>query len=638
MEKRIAEIAIPISIAFKEVFDYRIPEDLRPCVRVGCRVLVPFRTTRVMGYAVRLKNHSPFESKLKPLLKNLDAEPVLDDELWDLARMIEKNYFCSLADAIRTVLPTGLKDLKKPLPEYGAPLPWDPGNPTLTQDEERLLSEKELDKDLVVIHDLTDADRWNIYSAAIRQTLRRKQSVIFLVPDHKKIIFALERLQLSCEPFIISSSIKASQNLASWVRIKNLSCCFVIGTRSAVFAPVKNCGCVIIDEEEHFAYRQDQVPHYRTIPIALAKAQRARSKVILGSFMPSLETLHFVKERKGGYWKCGALNAQAAALKLIDTRQERRFKGRERIISGVLEHRIAEGLGRKEKLLVFVNKKGFSTFLACKRCNTTQTCPRCSSSLVYHFREKIVSCPKCSYRNEAPDLCPACKSSYVKYSGYGIEKVESELLRLFPSSRIKTYTHATLENETYDIMLATQGLFEDPAWSRHSFETVIVLLCEQMLSHVDFRSTERTFMKLARLLRVSKKECLIQTEILDNHAFTALRQGNTDIFFEHEEAQRRELGLPPFRELAAITVRSAKQSAALAGAADIFKRLNKSAARRPDIQIYEPAACIPLKVRGNFRYQISIKTKTADLVPEILATACSTKDRGVIVTFDPTPP
>lgn len=637
MEKRIAEIAIPISIAFKDVFDYRVPDGIRPSVRVGCRVLVPFRSSRVMGYVVRLKNRSNFESKLKPLLKNLDAEPVLSDELWDLALLIRQNYFCSLADAIRTVLPTGLKNLKKPLPEYPEKDILNTGFPQPTEEEEKIASEKELDKDLVLIHDLTDADRWKIYAAGIRKALRSKQSVLFLVPDHKKILPALECLQLPLEPFIMSSNIKASQNLASWVQIKKSPFSFVIGTRSAVFAPVNNLGLVIIDEEEHFAYRQDQVPHYRTTRIALARAQHACAKVILGSFMPTLETYSLVKRRKGGYCKLGVLNAQRSAIKLIDTRHEKRFKGRERIVSGVLEHRIAECLERKEKLLIFVNKKGFSTFLACHKCKTTQTCPRCSSSLVYHFKEKIVSCPQCSYRGEALDLCPFCKSSYVKYSGYGIEKVESELLRLFPSSRIIMYDRKIHENEAYDIMLATQGLFEDPAWSRYIFDTVIVLSCGQMLSHVDFRSTERTFLKLARLLRMTKKECLIQTDILENNALLSLQQGDTGGFYERELKQRRELGLPPAGELASIYVRCAKQPMALAGAIEIFKKLKKSAALSPDFQIYEPAACIPLKVRGNFRYQILIKAKALNNLTKFLRTAHPKKNRGMIVTFDPSP-
>lgn len=636
MKKRIAEVAIPISIALNEVFDYLLPQDCQSPIEVGCRVVVPFRNFSVMGYVIRLKNSSPYEKKLKTILRNLDSQPALNLELFDLADMLRKRYFCSLADAIHTVMPSGLKNSRKPLGEFPKEIHNDGLVLSLSPQEQESLTRKELREPLVLVlvHDITEKEKWRIYSALIKQALIQKKSVIFLVPDHQKISRALGYLDIGIKSSILSSNVKTSDSINTWMTIKNSDFSFVIGTRSAVFAPVNNLGLIIIDEEDHFAYRQDQVPHYRTAQVAFERTKRHSASLVLGSFTPSLETIAWIKSDNGQYLRLGEINKNAI-IKLIDMRQERGFKARDRIISGILEHRIADCLERKVKMLIFANKKGFSTFLYCKKCKTIQTCPRCSTSLVYNFKDKSVCCPKCPYTQKAIDLCPACRSAYVKYFGYGIEKVESELLRLFPSAKIAPYAAGKVA--AYDIMLATQGLLEDASWDQFAFDTVAVLSCEQMLGHVDFRSTEKTFAKLIRLLFLAKIEFLIQSRVLENNALICLQRRDIDAFYQNELKQRQEFDLPPATEIAALIVRSGKQNKALEGAQEIFRTLKKKAARQPGIQIFEPSASMPLKVRGNYRYQILIKYKQLEPVSKALRFVLEKRSHNLIVTFDPTP-
>ncbi|HAJ56619.1 MAG TPA: primosomal protein N' [Candidatus Omnitrophica bacterium] len=628
----IAEVAIPISIALNEVFDYLIPQDLSPKVEVGCRVLVPFRNFSIMGYVTRLKNTSPYKNKLKPILNNLDSTPVINEELFELADILRRRYFCSLADAIHTVLPSGLKNSKKPIPTDETNRSVLFVSSGLSREEGELLADKELQKPLVLIQDLSEKGKWPVYSALIKQTLKDKKSVIFLVPDHQKIKPALEHMKIGIEPFIISSNIPPAESVGAWIGIKNSDLSFVIGTRSAIFAPVNNLGLVIIEDEGHFAYRQDQVPHYHATKIALERARKYTAKLVLGSFTPLLETISWIKDAGGGYLRLGGINSQPD-IKLIDMRQERGFKARDRIISGVLEHRVADCLQRGVKMLIFANKKGFSTFLYCKKCKTIQTCPRCSSSLIYNFKEKTVSCPKCPYAHESIDLCPVCRSAYVKYFGYGIEKVESELLRLFPSAKIALYGPAKAGD--YDIMLATQSLLEDPAWSGYAFDTVAVLSCEQMLGHVDFRSTEVTFARLLKLLFLANGQFLIQTRVLENNALTSLQHRDIDAFYDNELKQREELGLPPATQLAALAIRSKKQANSEEGAEEIFKSLKNRYAKTGGVKIFEPLPAIPLKVRGNYRYQILIKYKELEPVLKALNSVLKKRNHNLIITFDP---
>ncbi len=633
MPKIIAEVAIPISIALNEQFDYLVPGSMLPKVSVGCRVLVPFRASCLLGYVVRLKNSSPFASKLKPVLENLDERPVLDDEFFSLARKIQNDYFCSFADAIETVLPQGIKKSRKPFPDETRIaaqkiLPFD-----LSEKESLTLSREELKKSVVLVQDLTNLDRWAIYGALIKKTLNAKKSVIFMVPDQEKIRPAIEFLKIGFEPFIFNSRVTQRESLKTWITVKDADFSFCLGTRSAVFAPVKNLGLIIIEEEDHFAYRQDQVPHYRTADIALQRSLDHNAQLVLGSFPLSLDAYYDFKESRASYLK---LKRQEAwpLVRVLDMRHEFRGKGRERVVSKLLEYHLANCLERKDKILVFSHQKGFSTFLYCQNCKKTQTCPRCSSSLRYHFKEKILTCPTCSFKTASYEICPHCRSAYVKYSGFGLEKVESELARLFPTVKIGLYEKAPKEPFSCDIMLATQQFLEDPYVSRYVFDSVCLLSCDQMFGHIDFRSTEKTYARLLRLLSLAKKEMSLETHMVDNFAFKFLNNGDADGFMEQELKERKDLKLPPVLKIATLTVRSLDETKARDTALGYYNKLNKGGR---SYEVFEPLGSIPFKVRGNYRYQILIKYKKLDAIRKPINKIIGERSRGVIATFDPSP-
>jgi primosomal protein N' len=183
MKNRIAEVALPISIALNQEFDYLIPEDLDPPVSIGCRVLVPFRTSVILGYVTKLKKYSPFEKKLRPIAKNFDRIPILNAELLEIAHKIQENYFCSYADSIESVIPIGLKKLHRSLPKIEDIVP-EPRTPTLPLQELEPLVRDIPQSKVVLIHDLSNQKRWDINAALIKKTLNEKKSVIFLVPDN----------------------------------------------------------------------------------------------------------------------------------------------------------------------------------------------------------------------------------------------------------------------------------------------------------------------------------------------------------------------------------------------------------------------------------------------------------------------
>ena len=620
----IAEVAIPISIALNEQFDYSIPASLTPKVSIGCRVLVPFRTSIILGYVVKLKVHSKFMRQLRPILKNLDSQPILDDELFKIAHKIQKEYFCSLAQAIQVILPIGVKNTKSAISE-------DQEQPKQTIPCFDIKTTEEPKSHIVLIQDLSNKTRWIKYAAFIKSTLNAKKSVIFLIPDHEKINSAIEFLNLGISPFIITSSISAQGSLRAWTAIKKAPYSFVLGTRSAIFAPVNNLGLIIIEEEEHFAYRQDQVPHYKAFEMALERIKEHKAKLVLGSFVLSLDAYYLYKKHKASYI-CLERPEPWPKVRIIDMRQEYVPKGKEKIISKSLEYQIANILQRNGKLLIFVNQKGFSTFLYCPKCKKTQTCPRCSSSLKYHFKEKAVICPSCTFKTAAFDICPACRSTYIKYSGYGLEKVESELIRLFPSLKIHSYEKREAVLPPYDIMLATAQFLENPYFNTYSFDTVCVIACEQMLGHMDFRSTEKTFSRLFKLRSCASKEIILQTHVVENDALQLLKDNDPSAFFKEELKARKELKLPPVARMAALNIRSKNETSAKNKANTFYKKLKKLTG---NYEALEPMACVPFKVRGNYRYQILIKYDSLDSIQNIIKAMASERKQNVIVTFEP---
>ncbi|MFH0876716.1 MAG: primosomal protein N' [Candidatus Omnitrophota bacterium] len=632
---RIAEVALPISIALNESFDYRIPTNLSGNLNVGCRVLVPFRSSILIGTVIKIKNRSAYRNILKPILKSIDSEPLLDTMFLDLARTIQKKYFCSLADAINVMLPSSLKHSRKPLmlEEPDADARFTCGNLTLDGQEADFLARKETKAKLLLISDHTNQKRWMAYRALVKKTLQKQQSAIVLVPDHRKIPFALQCLNLPCLPFIVSSSIKPHKVACDWLRMRRQPFSFVVGTRSAVFAPVRNLGLVVIDEEDHFAYRQDQVPHYQAHDIACERSKGNDVRIVFGSCLPSLETLSRQELQHISLGDCDPL----AAVRLIDTHREHVPRSRPKVISYVLEQHLAQTLEEKGKVLLFGHKKGFSTFLYCSHCKKTLTCPHCSSSLRHYYKESQLRCPSCSYKTPLEELCPRCQRSYVKYAGYGLEKIESEVHRLFPTAKICVYPFEKNgpSAASCDIMCASQDFLESPLHAQTCFDCVAVLGCEQMLGQVDFRCAERTFARLWQLLLLAKKELLIQSQMVDHHALSFLAKHDPEGFLRQELQERQDSSLPPSVGLACLFIRGTNQAKTLEAAEAIYKKLKKSVARIEDAETFAPVPEIPIKKRKNFWYHILIKYKTFNRLVAPIRSCLQQRRGGVIVTCDP---
>jgi primosomal protein N' (replication factor Y) len=275
--KRIAEVAVPVSLALDETFDYRIPTHCRNRLAVGCRVRVPFGRRQLIGYVTAFKHTSRYENKLKPLSDCLDTQgPLLNDRLMSLARFLSREYFCSLAQGCETVLPRPLRMSTAnaaTTEETQTAASLDP----LTHEEKTFLDHLEPDKNIYVIEDVSGGERWKIYRALIKSTLAQGRDVLALVPDYAMVAHAKEQLKTGIPACVISSHEKPAVVRSSWLKAQQDTGVLVIGTRSAIFSPVRRPGLIIVDQEGHFAYRQQQVPNYH-FGISRSRSRRMRAQ------------------------------------------------------------------------------------------------------------------------------------------------------------------------------------------------------------------------------------------------------------------------------------------------------------------------------------------------------------------------
>jgi primosomal protein N' (replication factor Y) len=485
-----------------------------------------------------------------------------------------------------------------------------------------------------VIHDLDGRLRWDSYFLEVRNALHNKASVIILLPD---IPDALKARDLLNKQLGIAAQLlyrKQPNELEEWLKIKSTEPKVIVGTRSAVFAPLVNLGLMIIDEEENSAYKQDQVPHYHARQAAILRSKLEGFKLILGSRAPSLESF-YLGRAKGSRYTLIPRKKEYPEVKVIDTRHLSFAENRNKaILSKLLEDALYAVLNAKGKALLFLNRKGFATSAACHNCGKLLKCPRCNLSLVYHYKEDILSCHYCNFKMPPPKICPQCNAGYIKFFGTGTEKIESELSRIFPQARIKILDDQDLSAENTDIAIATSGVIKRVELD---FDLIGVLGIDNTLNRVDFRAAEKAFGLLAGLMALTPKRFLIQTGFPAHHCFQALLKKDVNFFYSEELRQRRQLAFSPYRHLAAIRLRGKKEERVQETAGLLFNKL-KEAVPGKAVEVISANPSNPPKLRGNFYWQVLLRSKNALSISAFLKNSLKDfRHSGIIVTVDVDP-
>ncbi|MDP2927653.1 MAG: primosomal protein N' [Candidatus Omnitrophota bacterium] len=591
-------------------FDYLVPVGLEAKVNIGARVWVNFRNKKEVAYVVELNNKTKIK-KLKEIISVIDLFPILDDSMLQLTKELAEYYCCSWGEAIEAALPDELrkgKDLNQ----------GDGSLNKVSEKENRPLSLEKGKRPLFV----QGFDRIPVYLREIKKVLAAKKSVIILCSNIAAVERVKEKLEKSLGKEVFISFRKQPNELEIWEKIRQADYCVVAGTRSSIFSCVNNLGLMIIDQEEDQVYKQEQVPHYHAREVGLMRAQIQGSGVILGSHCLSLESFYLLQK---GKLDLEVIPSKLAypLVKVIDVRRlayaERKNKS---MFSKFLLDAIQMALAEKGKVLLVINRKGFATTVACHNCQVALKCPRCNINLVFHFDDDKLKCHHCNFKMPVPKICPHCNAGYIKYSGIGTEKVESELARIFPQARMNV-----------DIFVATSSVIKH---QEINFDLIGVLAIDNSLNRVDFRAAEKTFNLLMGLVSLTSKSIIIQSANVNHHCFQALIKNDSRLFYKEELKQRKQLNFAPFKHMILVRLRGESLEKVKQSACDLFEKLNKIKTSSIKMLSLNPGQ--PAKLRENFYYQILMRAPNVEKASHFLKLHLKEGHfSGIIVTVDVDP-
>ncbi len=595
MSSKIAKIVVGLPV--EGPFDYSVPEPLREKVQPGMRVLVLFNRRRMLGYITGFAQRSAFK-RLNPILDVLDAQAVLGGPELSLASHLSRHYGCSLGEAIEAMLPVFLR--KKKFFTLDGPL-------------ERKRRDEAPGR-MILLTDASAYKRWEILLPRIAKVIAAQQSVLFLVPENK-MIKGMEQFfkeKIDCDILILENKCSAKKEEELWQKILGGEGKLVLGTRSAIFAPSRSLGLIIVWDEENPAYKQEQSPYYQAGRVAEMRHQIEGCDLVYVSSAPTAESWHKFQGRKHALEE--TKEGLSSAMKLVDLTNYNPQKTSR--LSFPLQVSMEKTLREQGKVLLFMNRKGFFTMTSCNECGFVLKCGRCDVNLTYLFSQQKMVCKHCNYNQALPKFCPSCKGNYLRSVGIGVEKLQSEAARLYPQARVRYYNK---ESKVYphkaDIVIATQAVLGLQG-TVHA-DLVGVISFDAELNYFDFRSGQRAFTLLARLRQMARQTLLVQTSMMDNYIIRAALKMDYEKFYREELALRKEIGLPPFRRLVYIISRGKEHEAVLDYSHRLFEKLvaiqeNPESAgvkglKVKGITVSESHPDVHPKLRDQYRFSIMLQ-------------------------------
>ena len=472
-------------------------------------------------------------------------------------------------------------------------------------------------------------ERIRIYLEAAKDALKSRRQACILVPEislASRIISYL-RSYLGKRVGCFHSRLSSFERLDTWRRVKSGELPLMVGTRSAVFSPLNDPGLIIVDQEHDSSYKQeDQNPRYHARDVAIKRGEMENAVVILGSATPSLESFH--NARKGKYVLCqlekGARGKTPTRVEIVDMNQEMK-EGNFSPFSKRLSHLIEDKLSRKEKIVLFLNRRGFSRVVRCQDCGFVHRCPNCNISLTFHQIDFSLRCHFCNFRTKVGAICPECGGHSFSYAGIGTQRIDKEIKERYPEASILRMDHdATSGKDSHDrtldsfkskdfnLLLGTQMIARE--WDLPEVGLVGVISADFSLDFPHFRSKERTFQLLTRVVSIAKEkgEVVIQTYHPQEWSINLASQEDFLRFYELETANRKELNYPPFSNLVLIRFSVVDKKEVARFAKSFASKLKRVWEPKKNVDILGPAPAPFFRIRRRHRYQILIKTKKVD--------------------------
>jgi len=666
-----------------------VPSDLISKVSIGKRVSIPFGKRCIFGLIIGYEESS--EYKTKDIIDVIDDEVILNEELIKLGKIMSENYICSLMSCYQCMLPSALKFNNKKInikyekyiekinnldnPSKGefnilnlfndtnVVKYSDIKNKTILKKliDKNILKEVNIEKyrlnksyekkDLKVLtkyqnetyesilnskkmvtllRGVTGSGKTEIYMHLIKECLSSGKTGVVLVPEISLTTQLINRfMSVFDDVAVLHSSLSDGEKYDEWRKIKEGKVSLVIGTRSAVFAPLSNIGLIIIDEEHEDTYKQENNPRYKVIDIALERAKYNNAKIVLGSATPSLES--YARAKVGKYDLVELTervnNNKLPEVKVIDMKDE--MKKGNSILSEEAVNLINDRISKNEQVMILINRRGYSNYIICNECAHVLKCPNCDISLTYHKSNKTLKCHYCGYATTKFDICPECNSKYLVLKGIGTEKIEEyindkfnvRVVRMDKDTTSNKGMHEKIitdfNNHKYDIMLGTQMISKGLDFENVTL--VIVLNGDSSLNIPDYRSAEKTFNLLTQVsgrAGRSTKEgiSIIQTYNPEHYSINYAKNHDYISFYNKEIKIRKDLKYPPFSFIVAIRVLSTDFDIA----DKEIKKITKYLKNNLDDKYVILGPTVSLKINNIYKFQIIIKYKEKDLIYKVL--------------------
>lgn len=620
-----------------QLYTYGVKDD----AKIGSKVYVPFARSRNLreAYVVETDEHSGDGlGKRLRYIEKVDDDVSLSEEMIRTALWMKKRYICRLIDAVNCFTPVGEKARRG---QRKNPFAEEKGEPSsvkeLTLQQAQILQRigeaaKAKKHMRFLLHGVTGSGKTEIYIRAAQQVLEQGRNVIVLVPEIALTGQIIDRFIGrfgSGKVAVLHSKLSLGERYDQWKKVRD-GCDgdgqIVIGARSAVFAPLENIGLIVIDEEHETTYKSDHTPKYDTIEVALKRVQDKDNNgiLLLGSATPSVVSYQRAQE---GIYELLELTERynkvvLPEISIVDMREELK-RGNRSIISSELCSKMKDTLEAGRQVILFLNRRGYSTFVSCRECGYVARCPGCGLSLTYHKAGGQAVCHYCGYHEPAPNKCPECGSKYIRYFGSGTEKLEEAVSDLFPEyaaerldlDTVKRKGELTRKLKAFrsgktQILIGTQIIAKGLDFRNVGLSGIVS--ADVSLNIPDFRSPERTFQLITQAAGRagrgdSQGHVVIQTYSPEHYAVAFASQHDYKGFFETEKQLRAYMGYPPYSDLFQIVFTAKREDAAKDGAESWYERIRGRMAREDQEMVFPPQQAYLGKIKDVYRYSMLIK-------------------------------
>jgi len=495
-----------------------------------------------------------------------------------------------------------------------------------------------------LLHGVTGSGKTEVYLRAIEETIRQGKEAIVLVPEISLTPQTIERFRGRCgNVAVLHSHLTDGERGAHWRRVAAGQVNVVVGARSAIFAPVRKLGLIVIDEEHEGTFKQESTPRYHARDVAVMRAKLEEIPIVMGSATPSLESWN--NSKKGNYTLLSlpgrVLDRPMPLVRLIDLRYEPKTGGAYQAISPTLEKAMKKAMDKGGQIMLLLNRRGFSTYVHCPGCGEVANCTRCDLSLTFHRQRNTLLCHYCGFEQPPIQNCPKCGLPAIRYQGLGTEKLQAELVDKFPSKVVSRMDSDTMQKPgsheqaldafrsgAVNILLGTQMIAKGLDFPNVTL--VGVINADVGLHLPDFRATERTFQLLAQVAGRTGRgdrggQVLIQTMTPEHPCISLATKHDFLRFAEMELAQRREHDYPPFQRLARVILRGLKEDAVSGYANELaaaFTQANgrpeRNPPKAPGVRILGPAEAPIFRLNNYFRYHFQLQSASPGLLHQVL--------------------